>query len=444
VKGLSTFRRGFVSTLSFDIVSRGMSAVVLVLLLRSLDVEDFAFIVLLLNVGQFLGSAATGGIRMRYSRIEAERFSRRQEEPSAFNAALLSGSGLIVLAAVLGLLGATTLGLGDDAVQRLAFVGLGTGYTLAHATVELAVYHHQAQLAFFRAGVIRMVRSGVLLGISLAATLGLLDSGFSVGLAFAIGVGAVAVAFATPLSISTRGATLAREGRFGFGRETATLTFYSITTAGWRNLSLFLVAALLNDAAVAAYGAALRYVLIVFGPVPSIISVLRVRTAQQDMIDSDEAQVDMLKRWARQAGLPTLGLLATVGVIAIWGIPLLDGGRYPDSVPIFQVLLVGAFAQFVTLPSPNLLVAQKRYTTLAWVNAGGVAFNAALAVVAAELFGVVGIAAAASLMAIVQAGAATYLAVNPPPGAKSAIAEGTDAEPALGGPGGSPSKPPGL
>jgi len=414
VKRLSRFKRGFLSTFVLDVVARGMSALTLILLLRTLSVESFAFIVLLLNVGQFLGSAATGGIRLRYTRLEAERVSRGQEEPSAFHSTLLSGYGLILAAGVLGLTGATVLGVGEDTGERLAFVALGTAFTLGSASIELAVFHHQAQLAFLRAGLIQIVRSSVLLAVATLAAVGLLESGAAVGLYFALAVCLVAAVVALPLALSTRGAARGREGRFGFGRESAALTLYSIASAGWAYLDLFLVAALLNDVAVAAYGAALRYVSIVMGPVPAMVSVLRVRTAQGDMIDSNEAQIAMMKRWARQAGPPTAAILALAAIAAIWAIPLIDGGRYPDSVPIFQILLVMAFAQLVTLPNSSLLIAQERYTSLAWINAGAVALNVVAATVAAELFGVVGIAIAAAIVTIGQVSIVTLLAANPP------------------------------
>src|SRR4029077_8005574 len=220
------------------------------------------------------------------------------------------------------------------------------------------------------------------------ATAGLLESGEAIGLYFAIGVGLVALVVAAPLALATRGAARGTEGRFGFGRETAALTLYSMASAGWAYLDLFLVAALLNDAAVAAYGAALRYVSIVLGPVPAMVSVLRVRTAQSDMIDSDEAQIAMMRRWARQTAPPVLAILGIAAIAAIWVIPLIDGGRYPDSVPIFQVLLITAFAQLITLPNSSLLIAQERYTSLAWVNTAAVGLNVAAAAIAAELFGV--------------------------------------------------------
>ncbi|HMJ73738.1 MAG TPA: lipopolysaccharide biosynthesis protein [Solirubrobacterales bacterium] len=412
MKRLSRFKRGFVSTFVLDVTARGMSAVTLILLLRTLAVGDFAFVVLLLNVGNFLGSAATGGVRLRYTRLEAERVSRGHEEPSAFHATLLSGSALILAAGALGLLGASVLGVGG-AGERLAFVAIGIVFTLGSAAVEMAVFHYQAQLAFLRAGLIQILRGVVLLAIAGLATAGLLESGEAIGVYFSIGVGLVGLAVAGPLALATRGAKHGIEGRFGFGRETAALTLYSMAASGWAYLDLFLVAALLSDTAVAAYGAALRYVSIVMGPVPAMVSVLRVRTAQSDMIDSDEAQIGMMRRWAKQTAPPALVLLGLAAIAAIWAIPLIDGGRYPDSVPIFQVLMLTAFAQFVTLPNSSLLIAQERYTTLAWVNAAAVGLNVVAATIAAELFGVVGIAIAGALVTIGQVSTVTLLAANP-------------------------------
>jgi O-antigen/teichoic acid export membrane protein len=265
-----------------------------------------------------------------------------------------------------------------------------------------------------------VIRATVMLAVAVMATAGLLESGIAVALWLAVGVGLVAAFAAGPPALATRRVAEGKEGRFGFGRETGALTLYSLASAGWEYLGLFLVAALLNDVAVAAYGAALRYVSIVIGPVPAMVSVLRVRTAQSDLIDSDEAQVAMMKRWAWQAGPPTAAILGAAAIAAIWVIPWLDGGRYPDSVPVFQVLMVVAFAQLVTLPNSSLLITQQRYTSLAWVNTAAVVVNVVLAVAGAELFGVVGIAASVAAVTIGQVSAVSFLAAHPPPGERPA------------------------
>ena len=423
MKRLSKFKRGFLSTFVLDVAARGLSAVTLILLLRTLSVSSFAFVVLLLNVGQFLASAATGGLRLRYTRLEAERVSRGEAEPSAFHATLLSSSGLVVAAGALGLAGAFVLGVGHSADERLAFVAIGTAFTLGSAAIEMAAFHHQAQLAFLRAGLIQVARSASLVLVAFAAAAGLLESGEAIGFWFAVGVGLVALVVAAPLAVATRHAGRGKEGRYGFGRESAALTLYSMASAGWAYLDLFLVAALLSNAAVAAYGAALRYVSIVLGPVPAMVSVLRVRTAQGDMIDSDEAQIAMMRRWARQSAPLALAVLGIAAIAAIWAIPLIDGGRYPDSIPIFEVLLITAFAQLITLPNSSLLIAQERYTTLAWVNTAAVVVNVAIATLAALLFGVVGIAVAGALVTIGQVSTVTFLAANPPGADQGAAAQ---------------------
>jgi O-antigen/teichoic acid export membrane protein len=425
INRLSTFKRGFASTLGLDILARGMSALTLVILLRALTTEDFAFIVLLLNVGQFLGSAATGGIRLRYARLEAERISRGHEEPSAFHATLLSGNGLVVAAGILGFAAASVLGVGNDPGERLVFALVGTAYTLATASVEMAIFHYQAQLAFVRAGLIQVVRAAVVLVLAVGAAVGLFQSGVAVGLAFALGVGVVALVVALPLALATRGAERGRDGRFGFGRETVALTLYSLASAGWAYLDIFLVAALLTDVDVASYGAALRYISIVMGPVPALIAVLRVRTSQHDMVDSEGARRDMLARWVRQTILPAIVLIGGAAVAATWAIPLIDGGRYPLSVPIFQVLVALSLVQYILLPAPGLLIAQKRYTTLAWVNLCAVAVNITAAAIAAPLVGVVGVAVAGTVVGMGQAAAVVYLALRPkePDGALGLPAE---------------------
>jgi O-antigen/teichoic acid export membrane protein len=411
---LSTFKRGFASTFALDVTARGMSAVTTVLLLRALDVEGFAFIVLMLSAGHFLGGAATDGLRLRYVRTEAERVSRGEAEQTSFWLTLRAGTLLIVAATTLALLVASALGVGGSWEDRAGLYALGTAFTLAHATVELAVFHHQAQLAFTRATLIWVLRSTVMLICALGATAGLLQTGEHVGLAFAISVGLVALAVAGPVAWETRHSIVGKEGRLGFGRESLALTFYSVASAGRAYATVFLVAALLDDAAVASYGAALRYVAVVRGPIPALISVVRVRTAQRDMIDSEEAQARMLKNWAkRSAPLALLGLGAAA-IAAPFAIPIVDGGRYPLSIPLFEILLLGAFVTLVTLPAPALLITQRRFALLGWINAAALVANAVLAVAFAPGFGVVGVTVVGTLVTVAQFVGLAYLAGRVP------------------------------
>lgn len=410
---LSTFKRGFASTFVLDVFARGLSAVTLVVLLRVLSVEDFAFVILLTNVGQFLGGAATNGLRLRYVRTQAERISRKLEERSSFYLTLRTGTLLILVAGIIGFLGAAALGVGTSG-ERATFAVIATGFTLGHATIELSVYHFQAETAFTKAGVIAALRSLVQLVLAGGAAVGLLTTGPAVGAAFAVGLCCLAAAVAGPVAWSTRRSVIDKEGRFGFGRESGLLTVYSLSSAGRAYSSIFLVAALLDDAALVAYGTAERYLSVFTGPVPALLSVLRVRTAQQDMVDSGEAQLGFMLRWAKRTALPMLVVFAAGAFAAPYAIPILDEGRYPLSVPVFQVMLVGAFAHLVTLPHTSLLMAQKRYDLLAWVHTAAVVVTVAGSVAVAGPLGPVGVAAVTTLVTFSQVSYLSYMAAHPP------------------------------
>ena len=424
-RGPSIFKRGFLSTFALNITSRGLSAIAIVLLIRSLAVDDFAYVVLLLTVGSFAGSFAAGGIRMRYVREEAERVSRGLDEQTPFLVALAGSAAQIAAAAGLGLLVASVLGVGGSASDRTTFVGLAALYTLGHASTELGMYHHQAHLAFVKAGTLGLLRGVTTCLVAIAATVGVISAGPVVMLWIALGTLAVGVAACIPPAWATRWVRHSGVGgRFAFGAESNWLTLYFIASAGFAYGSMFMVAALLDDSAVASFGAAERYVSIVLGPVAALMTVLRVRTSQSDVVDSHATQIKMLLRWMKRSSLLTAAVVGSMAALAPILIPLLDGGRYPESVTIFQLLMIDAFFVYVTMPAPNLMMTQRRYRLLALVYSVFV-----LALVGAQIFagtewGVVGIAAVAAVFGLTSRAALVALILwSPVPPATTRMRE---------------------
>jgi O-antigen/teichoic acid export membrane protein len=419
---LSTFRRGFASTLGLDVISRGLSAIATVLFIRALDVDDFALVVLFLNVGQFAGGALTGGVRMRYMRAEAERVSRGDPNPTSFALAWLASLALVIGATTLCLAGLGLLGPEGPGPGWPAFVGLIAVFTAGHASIELAMYHHQANLEFVRAGLIGISRSAALLAVATAAAVGLLESGTAIIAAAAVAVLGAAAFACIPLAWRTMRAQGVATIRGDLGRESGWLTVYYLLSAGVSYASIFTVAALLDDEAVASFGAALRYIAIVLGPTPALLAILRVRTSQQDIVDSAEAQTRMLMGWIRRAIVPVVGLLGVAIALGPLFIPIVDGGRYPDSVPIFQLLLIGAMFAYITMPSPNLLMSQRRFRLLAGFYAVALIVQVAVLGLAAELAGVVAVAGATAAVRASETSALAYLATRVRRPADTAVA----------------------
>ena len=181
-----------------------------------------------------------------------------------------------------------------------------------------------------------------------------------------------------------------------FEHEESWLSLYYLAAAGFAYVDVLVASALLDQEQVASFGASLRYLAIVIAAIPSLGAILRVRTAQADMIDSHEAQRGMILGWMRAGALPVaVGTLVLVA-LSPWAIPILDGGRYPGSITVFQIFLATAASSYLSAPAVSVMMAQRRYRALALMFLVGLSVNLLGDVLVARRFGVVGIAIVSS------------------------------------------------
>ena len=396
---LSTFQRGFAATLVFDIGARGVSALTTVILIRFLAVGAYAFVVVFLAVGQFVGSATTGGLRVLYVRTEAERVARGSANALPF-AAVLAGTLLIIgLFAVGGAAIAEIAGVGPSHL-RLPFVVLCALFSAGQGTVDLVTYHYQAGLRFRRGGQVAVTRNMLLLAAAVLVSVLLSTSKLAVAAALTAASLAAAVLAAGKVLVQDSGQRRLRGTRFGFSAESGWLTIYSFVAAGFATVDVFIVAIILTANDVASFGAAQRYYAIALGVVPALEAVLRVRTSQPDIVESAEAQASALTGWIKRSALPTgvaiLVLTAASSPLITW----VNHGRYPSSIPVFQILLVGVFAYYLAMPAVSLLMAQRRFRLLAASFGTAFVVNGVGDFVVGPSAGIIGIAVIATTVLI--------------------------------------------
>jgi O-antigen/teichoic acid export membrane protein len=284
---------------------------------------------------------------------------------------------------------------------------------MGQAMVDLTTYHYQAHLAFVKGGLVNVARSAMLLIAALTTAVLLTSSGVITAAAIA-GASIIAGSIAAGRIIaSMRNQVRVRGARLGIGAESIWLTVYSLVATGFATVDVFIVAIILNTTDIATFGAAQRYYAIALGAAPALGSVLRVRTAQADILDSADTQVAVLRTWIMRGTAPTFVLLLFLGLVAQPVIPLIDQGRYPTSVPVFQILLVGVFAYYLTLPAVNLLMAQGRYRALAIAFGAAFALNAIGDFVVGPTIGVIGIAIIATVVLVGLSGLVARMALSP-------------------------------
>ena len=163
----------------------------------------------------------------------------------------------------------------------------------------------------------------------------------------------------------------------------------------------------------AAFGAAQRYYAIALGVVPALEAVLRVRTSQPDIVDSVEAQVSAMTSWCKRAAVPASIAILVMAVAAQPLIPWLNHGKYPQSVPVFQILLVGVFAYYVAMPAVSMLMAQRRFRLLAASFGAAFILNAAGDFAVGRAAGITGIAVIATVVLVALSAFDVFAAMRP-------------------------------
>jgi O-antigen/teichoic acid export membrane protein/predicted RNA methylase len=405
-----TFRRGFVSTFTLDVASRIFSALAVVIFVRDIATRDYAFIVLALAAGQFAGSAATGGTRMLYLRTEAERVSRGVDRRSDFASCAATQIVAVIGCAVIAVVLTELVGVGD-ASDRLWLVASATLVATGLAMTELSIAHLQAHLMFARAGLVGLGRGGSQLLIALLA-LADVRSGHTLALLTGLASLLVGATFAAPIAASLGGSPRIRFRHWLFSNESRWLTLYYVGSAAFATIDVFLIAALLTTRDVAAFGAAQRYYAVALGALPALIAVFRVRTLQTDVVDYPLAQRTLLLSWIRRLALPAGITTAAVAVVAPFAIPLVDGGRYPSSVPVFELLLMSAYATYLVTPAPSILMSQRRFRLLALLVLATVLANGIGDVIAATTIGLVGVAGLAVAVDLCLSAAMVFTAIQ--------------------------------
>jgi O-antigen/teichoic acid export membrane protein len=387
------FRRGLFTTLAFDLITSALAAASVVVLIRGLSVSSYAYTTLFLTFAQFSGAGASGGVRTRYLREEAERVSRMGEEvpPGAFVESLLRGTLLILVLGAGAVPIAILVGFGSGLGGASVVILSATGFAIGLAALELAVAHYQARRRFLSAGLLHVARAVAILAAAFAIVL-TSESIAAISIWFIasmIAVGAVAVA---PIARRSLHRQLARASWLRLKSEELWLSFYYVAAAGFAYVDVMVAGALLNHGQVASLGAALRYLAVILGAIPALGAILRVRTSQFDVVDSPANQKTMILAWIRRGSLPTALLVGSAVLLAPVLIPVIDKGRYPDSIPTFQIFLGTAVCAYLTAPAANVLMAQRRFAMLAAIYAVGLLVNLVGDIAVARPFGVVGIA----------------------------------------------------
>lgn len=183
--------------------------------------------------------------------------------------------------------------------------------------------------------------------------------------------------------------------RLSFGNPYVYLFGYFLLLAIFLQIDVIMLSVMAHPRDVAVYGAAFRYYSTFLLALNSAHVVL-LPLLQSAAADAEVERIFMV-HWR------ALGLFAVIGVAAEWAagwvIPIIDGGKYPESVTVFRVLVVSAVISFALSPYANLFFVREEFRFLFVLLSGALPLSLALNFLLIPSYGAFG-AAVATLISL--------------------------------------------
>jgi O-antigen/teichoic acid export membrane protein len=143
---------------------------------------------------------------------------------------------------------------------------------------------------------------------------------------------------------------------------------YFICVAILLNMDVFMLRFLDEVYQVAAFSAGFRYYALLSVALRSVHTLLLPLIQKVD--DRDGLEVIVKKHFE------VVRIFSAIIVIAIvlskWVIPLIDGGKYPESIPVFQVLAVASLVAFAFSPHTNIVMKYSNFRFMFFLEFCGV------------------------------------------------------------------------
>lgn len=153
-------------------------------------------------------------------------------------------------------------------------------------------------------------------------------------------------------------------------------------------IDVFMLKGLSNDHQVATYGSAFRYYNLLSLALAAVHVVLLPTIQQARSPDEEDAAMSQQLRLAVAFTVPVV-LSAWA---AQWLIPLVDAGRYPGAVAVYQVLALSAVASFALGPHVNFLFKLEDFNFLFGLNAAAAGARVVLDMMTIPRWGALGAA----------------------------------------------------
>lgn len=355
-------KNDYVKVYMFDMIAKGFSALISILIIRILTVNDYSEYTFFFSISSFLSGILGSGIGLAYTTYAVElRETNKQADALLFHEMIkkllfiypmLSLACFIVIVSFVG----------GNALT--VFMGIFYGMLLSFNQIMIVFF--QARKKYIVAGLVSNIKS-ILLSIILAVIL--LSKNCNIRAVYSVYVLTIAASMIVSYCLISRNIgrieleSVANHSLKNMLKDSIWTILYMFAISAFNQVDVMMLKIFTNDTAVANYGVAFKYYTLVISLLPAIQVVLRVNSSGSEMKDPKYRKNKVIQ-WTKKI-TPIAMLLMLVGIVgAKFLFPIINGKQYDSAIYAFDVLMLGAALSYITAPNVSIMVGARKQKVL--------------------------------------------------------------------------------
>lgn len=387
----------FARVFSFDLLSKGVLGLISIGLIRYMPASEYARYTFALALLAFTQQSISGTFNRLYILMPERKSAANSGAPALLSVQLLA----LCLLTLLGLPFIGNLGLLFFAVVALIFASCLYEYTRTtfQKTLDFTTYS-RAELQRVLLVSFLVLLAVIAFGKDISAIVIVCAQTVACLLILWRMTGArlrelITIPRITALDELLR--SLVSDGK-------PSLFAYFFLSGIFTQIDIFMLAALSNDITVASYGSAYRYYGVLALALNSAHALLLPMVRQI----SSRIELDELLLKHHRLLIAFSASMFVVATAAGWFVPLVDGGKYPEAIPVLRILSVSIVISFAFSPHVNLILRYGQYRFLVTLMACAMVVAVASNYLLIPAYGAVG-AAFATLVSAALVNGTIYL-----------------------------------
>lgn len=350
----SDFKQVFI----FNIISKVLTALISVLIIRLLTMEAYSSYTIFFSISNLILGVLGNGIGLAYIRYSAEKVSEDKE----FKDNIIFSA--FILTTIIALILIIFSYIFHDQLNMQYSILIGSilvGWLFSFQ--QLIVSYFQAREKYTFSGYIINSKNIAIFVLLIVVSVGFRRTDISsIILVYLISGVIIAVGSLLYLLKQTKiDLKLGRKELFLFLNASGWLILYNFAIQSLGQIDIQMLKYLDGQSSVALYGVSSKYIAMMALLLPTLKTVLRVRMSKQEMVSSNENQKNFAKLWLKKSILPSAGITISAIIIAQFFFPLLNGLRYNDAILPFQIMSISMFFSYVFAPSSGLVMSMGKY-----------------------------------------------------------------------------------